>query len=69
MPGSGHNAATSSSVWYDYILPECVEVPVSEFPEIRTPRSSGQFSLDKLNIKLRLGDGNPAARKRSGSLR
>jgi len=47
---------TSKSVWYDYVLPECVEVPVGEFPEIRTPADAlAEFHLDKLEMKLKVG--------------
>jgi quercetin dioxygenase-like cupin family protein len=46
----------SKSVWYDYILPECVDVPVSEFTEIRTPEDAlAEFNFDKLNLKLKVG--------------
>ena len=46
----------NKSVWYEYILPECVEVPVSEFPEIRTPEFAyAEFDFDKLNLKLKVG--------------
>ena len=46
----------NSSVWFDYILPECVEVPASEFTEIRTPEEAlAEFNFEKLNMKLKVG--------------
>ena len=50
MPRNGQ------SVWFDYITPECVEVPPSEYPEIRTQQTAlAQFDFDKLNLKLKVG--------------
>ena len=46
----------SKSFWFDYQFPECIEVPVSEFPEIRTPDEAfAEFSFEKLNLKLKVG--------------
>ena len=45
-----------NSVWYDYRLPECTEVPVAMFPEIRgMDEALAEFDFDKLNLRLRVG--------------
>ena len=44
------------SIWFDYILPECAETPVGDFPEIRTQEFAlAEFDFDKLNLKLKVG--------------
>lgn len=46
----------SKSIRYQYRLPECKEVPVREFPEIRTPEFAyAEFDFDQLNLKLKVG--------------
>ena len=45
-----------NSNWYDYKTPVCAEVPVSEFPEIRSrDKSLARFSFDKLVLELVVG--------------
>ena len=44
------------SNWYDYKTPVCTEVPVRDFPEIRTPEKSlAEFNLDGLAMQLVVG--------------
>ena len=44
------------SNWYDYKTPACVEVPVRDFPEIRTRgKSLAEFAFDKLILQLVVG--------------
>lgn len=52
----GAMAQERKSFWFDYGKPECVEVPVSEFPEIRAfDAALAEFNFDKLNLKLKVG--------------
>ena len=45
-----------TSIWFDYEVPQFMDVPVNEFPEIRTfGESLAEFNFDKLNLKLKIG--------------
>jgi len=49
--GRGRN-----SVWFDYVTPECVEVPADEFTEIRTVDFAlAEFDFEGLNLMLKVG--------------
>ena len=43
-------------IWYDYLTPECIEVPASELPEIRTfDDAIVRFQLEGLELRLKVG--------------
>ena len=50
------NAAHDKSAWFDYILPECRDVPQSEIPSIR-PYDFGlaDYSYEGITLKLKVG--------------
>ena len=46
----------NGSVWFDYLLPECKDVPASEMPCIRTlDFAISDYAFDGITLKLKVG--------------